>query len=1469
MILVFTVIIFSLQFKSVQTYAAKKAAGYLSKELNTTISIKSLYIKPFKSIVLEDLLVLDLDKDTLLNTPKFLVDINQFSLKKRILDVNTVQINNGNIYLKTNKDNTSNLDFIINYFDSGSPKKPKKTKDPFKIEFERVILNNLNFKYKNLKFQDTIKSGVNFEDLELTNLNGIFEGLDTKDHLVKTQIKNLGFREKSGFILRNLTAATTIDSNAIELKNLTLETNKSKLGDYVKLSFNSYKDFKDYIHKVRMKVNFKSSYLASSDIAFFASDLSKMKLDIDIDGAVSGTVDDIKARKISIKVGKATYIKGDLALKGLPIISETFIDMKIEMAGTNKQDLDEILGNSTGSKIKVIPDIVSKFGDVNFNGNFTGFQNDFVAYGEFKTKLGRLVSDVNMKIDKNGVPSYTGNVKTFDFDIGSLIDEPLLNRITSTLNIKGRGIELNSLYESLEGNVNYLDFNGYRYTNVKVDGIFEKKNFNGNLDINDPNVKLNFTGGVNLNPELPVFNFKANVRGAKLKTLQVYKDSLMVDADLSANFSGKNLNNIQGDFLISKIKLTNLRGSYTVDSVQLKATGIGIDRNLNIKSDILDASITGQYDLNTIANYYQAIAKTYVPSIKVKNAQHNTQIFQFNLRVKKFEPIAELIDPSLSIPEQAILIGNFDSRNNTATLNGFIKKLKYDNITANDIIIDESTTPTELQAVITSGQILLNDSLFLKDLNISNIIRNDSLALNVKLSNIDENNQLDLNGLVEFGDIYNISILPSIVKINNEEWKIQDKVQINFKEGKTEISNFELSNGPQMLTLNGILSADKSDLLKVGFKNFNLLTANPFTRNFGVILAGNLNGNTSIYGVFKSPKISDNITIDSLVLNNNLIGNLRDTSSYNGELKHINIYTKVENFGKESLSATGLVDLATKQLDVDIDLDRSKLAIIEPFVNKLVSNLKGELSADLKVTGPFEKPNIDGSISFDKGQLTVNYLKTPITLNDKLIVENSIIKLDGVRLVDPDGHYAIANGLVDLNNINDPYIDAELEADNFMALNTTSRDNSIYFGKAYATGRFTFRGPTSAMDIDINAKTEKGTVFNLPLNSSETVSEKDFIRFVSKDSLQNVKKQNFEGLTLNFKLLIDPNTTANIYTVIGNLSGKGNAELELNINSLGDFEMKGDYIIESGNFDFTAQEVINKRFTIRQGGTIRWTGDPTGAQINLKAIYALRANLTDLYTAANREATTNANASLLTEVEMGLSGSLLQPDIKLDIFFPANPAVKEEFQVYFSDQQNREVQAVSLIVRRSFAPGTGKEAIGKQLTSGIENTAQELFFNQFNNILSSLNLNFVDINVRSFSEANATFNFFNDRIVINAGIVDNRTTNSFTPLDLNSKAIGREVEILGLIKKDGTLVGKLANKPPTQQNIFANPGIDQNANVTSFGIIYTQQFDNFKEFLDKISGKYKKDQRRKLTDPIVPRLVPTISPTELKKQKPK
>ena len=124
--------------------------------------------------------------------------------------------------------------------------------------------------------------------------------------------QDLTLHEKSGFYLKNLSALASIDTNAIELQNLLLVTGRTRLTDYFQMKFNKFKDFNNYVDKVYMKANFKGSQISSHVIAFFAPELNNMKLDINIDGKITGYVNDLKARKLAIKAGNATYIKGCL-----------------------------------------------------------------------------------------------------------------------------------------------------------------------------------------------------------------------------------------------------------------------------------------------------------------------------------------------------------------------------------------------------------------------------------------------------------------------------------------------------------------------------------------------------------------------------------------------------------------------------------------------------------------------------------------------------------------------------------------------------------------------------------------------------------------------------------------------------------------------------------------------------------------------------------------------------------------------------------------------------------------------------------------------------------------------------------------------------------------------------------------------------------------------------------------------------
>jgi hypothetical protein len=1471
LLLFVSIVLILFQYKPVQTWAAKKATAYLSKELKTTVDIKSLYIVPFKSVVLEDFYVLDKQQDTLLSTPKLAVELSGFSIfssiKKRVIDFKSIQLDNGTFYLKKQKDSTTNLKFIIDYFNSGGGDTTKKpSTKPWTLNFDKIAVNNFHFKYKN-KLRTAVISGVNFDDLDVKHFSIVVRNMDLKNHLFKANVTGLTLQEQSGFKVNNFNANATIDTTQILLQNLDIITPNSKVRNFFRMKFKSFDDFDDFENKVTMDADIKTSHLSSKDVAYFTPSLGKINFELGVDGRIRGMVNNLKAKNLTVTAAQATFVKGDFNLTGLPDWENTFLALKFDQVATNKKDLDYLYKNFTGKPTAKLPAIVGKFGNVNFSGRFTGLQNDFVAFGTFKTRLGRFDPDINLKINKKGVPSYSGKLTATNFDLGTLLDDKTLGRTTLSGNLSGSGDDLKTLAVKGNANIKYIGFKGYNYTNLVTSGTFIRKVAAGKLSINDKNINLSIAGSVNLNPKLPIFDFTGNVDNARLRELKLIKDTVTVTTQMNTNFSGNNLENLDGHILLTCIRITDPRKSYVVDTVAINASGKGDARTISLHSDVADGSIKGSFNLATLPSYFKTIAKKYIPSLKTEITAPKPQNFDFNLTLKNLDPVLAIFRPDLKIPDQGTFVGKFNSYDKTATLSGFIKTIKLGKIVFHDFIIDESTSDDMLSLNASLNRIDLTDSLYIKNINIANFLKNDSLNFNVKLSDKDATNQLDLYGLVEFGrdTTAKLKLLPSDVVLEHQKWKIQDQVRIRLLDGKTQVSGFELSNGVQKVKINGFISDNPADELKLTFQKFNMATLNQLTKASGVLLKGALNGDVVFTSVIKKPGVDANLTIDSLTMNKTLIGDVKIKSKLDNQREQADVKINITHQGLETLNLAGVYTLghdAGDNLDFDVKMDHTEAIIFEPFVKGLVSDLKGTVSANLKLSGSPKNPELNGDLTLNNTGVTVDYLKTAYTVTHKLSVNNSVIGIDNMVLKDFRGGTGTANGKVDLTNISNPYIDITLEAKNLLALNSTFKDNHLYYGTAYGTGTFKFNGPVDNMKIDITASTEAGTIFNIPLNTSSTAADYDFIKFVDHNDTTRkatTKVNAFNGVTLNFDLTIDEKTIVRISTDYGVLEGTGQARnLKLNINSLGDFEMFGDFLITSGKFEFTAKDFISKNFVVSQGGTIRWTGNPSNAEINLKALYEVRTDIAPLYNAAGLTSPYGAK-QVLVQAELLITKSLIQPNIDFNFNFPVDPSIKDDLNTYLADNNNRSQQALSIIVRRAFASGTGSN-ITNQVVGTASQAVSEFAFNKLNSFISQSNIKNVDFNIRSFSDASLGVRLFNDRLLLNGSlysingssdIFNNRTT-------LFNSALNKDFEIQYLIRKDGNLRGRYSYRAlnsTTLNSINDQLGVQY---VNGVGLVYQRDFDSFGEFIRNI---FRQSRRDKPPTTPLPIPAPTIAPT--------
>ena len=149
-----------------------------------------------------------------------------------------------------------------------------------------------------------------------------------------------------------------------------------------------------------MEADFKDAVIHSDDIAYFAPSLKDWNKDLRIRGRASGSVDNLSARNVVIEAGKDSYLTGSLSLKGLPDIEQTYIDFTATDFRTTYPDA------VTLTRYKDIDQPrLQELGYLKFKGFLQASSVTFNLWNH-STKLGTVLSDVNMKLPEIGPSSF-------------------------------------------------------------------------------------------------------------------------------------------------------------------------------------------------------------------------------------------------------------------------------------------------------------------------------------------------------------------------------------------------------------------------------------------------------------------------------------------------------------------------------------------------------------------------------------------------------------------------------------------------------------------------------------------------------------------------------------------------------------------------------------------------------------------------------------------------------------------------------------------------------------------------------------------------------------------------------------------------------------------------------------------------------------------------------------------------------
>jgi len=1453
-----------IQIPVVQNYAVSKTLQWIGTKIGTELHFSSVRITTFNHIRFNDLYIADQAGDTLLYAKKtraVMPAIFSFIFKKDPITrpLKKLEFEESVINFSIDSTQTINFQFILDYIIAGK----KSEKKGGTIKIGRISLSDSRFTLT--AFNSPVDTmGIDFGRMRLNKLNCNVRDLEIRGDTIALHIRPVSFVEASGFNLQSMSADMELCGTYLHFLNLKINTPQSAIeADRINMDFSDYKDFSpdSLFEKIIFEIAINEGSIDFFDIGFFVDLFNNYSQKINFEGLLKGPLSNLKGKKLILEWGSSSQLSGDFDLKGLPDIQQTFLYFKMNHLLTTRDDIVSI--HLPGNNKLELPEFLKSLKEINYQGNFTGFFDDFVAHGKLSTNLGTVFTDLMFTPDTSNTISISGRVSTENFQIGKMLNSELIRDITMDMAITGTYSKSNPLIANLNGDITKLTFKEYPYQNIHIDGILSNKRFDGKINVDDPNLIMEFQGLIDMVADLPKYHFRANIIDANLSALNISDADPEYHASFlfKANATGKNLDDINGEF-----NLLNSLFSKTDKQIQIYDLN-AIVRNdaeaneLIVRSDILDADIIGKYTISQLKDDFVLFFSRYIPAVfeeqlvGIDNLINSN--FDFDINFKRTQPFFEFFFPNYLIGESSTLKGTYRPENmDQISLTFITPELKVSNNSLKGLVVNIDSDDSTVYATLGSQFFNISQRFDLENFTLeSSIIKND-IAFTTRWLNWDTTlNKGSISGHVLFHEKSNnklISILcnPSSITVNDSIWKINNYV-VNLDTAGISIENLRIEHRDQYMVANGKISDLPGDTLHFSFNNFDLANLNFFTQKQNIEFSGLLNGSGNLTGIKSNPLFFSSLEIENLVFNGEEFGNCTIQSLWDNRKESLNIYAEAQRGLLTMLKVKGdFYPTRNGRMDFDITLSKLKANILNPFTKGIFSDFHGLISGDLKLTGSKDNPSLSGNLKLLKNAFMVDYLKTRYNLTTEVEIINNNFILNNIEIFDQEGNYGVLNGMVRTEYLKDITLNLGINIYNLLCLDTKVTDNEMFYGTAHATGSVKIRGAPSTLSFDIEAETNKNTHLFIPLSQSTEVLEYNYISFTRTDTADNetdpheiVQKVSLAGLQMNFNLKVTPDAEVQIIfdpTMGDIIKARGTGEIVMSINTLGTFNMVGEYAIEKGEYLFTLQNIINKRLKIDEGSNMRWTGDPLDAVVDITAVYRTKASPLELYSE-------EAQNRVTVDCRIFLTGNLMSPNIRYDIYLPfSDEETRNRVNSKIQSEEELNKQFLSLLVMNRFIPSTDNTNQSNEGYMAGVNNASELLSNQFSNWLSQISNDFDlgftyrpgDIITSNEVEVAMSTQLLNNRLTINGSV------------DMNNG----QAENSGKIVGDVDLDYKINDKGKTRLHAYnhSNEGIlnEQSPYTQGVGILYKEEFNSFGELLKlywtTLTGKRKKAKPEEL-----------------------
>ncbi len=1453
-----------------QTFSARLATNILTQYTGYRFSINALKLSWANGIEAGGLVLFDHHDNPMIKIKQLKLKPvypanNVFGVIAKSVEMDSLDFRLGTY---RGEDELNLVRFINSLSDSTAP--PSSTNKPFKLRVGSIALNRSHFQLFNLN--DTLGNGkaMDYSNMDFSAINLKIKHFRLVDDSLNFVIENLSTCEKSGLTAKNLAMNFVLSGTTIRGENLKGQLNHSVLDADFQMNYRNWSQLDQILDSVQMKGDFRNTKLYLSDLGYFSDVMFPMKDTLVFSGSIAGTIENFKANNMKIALGKGTNIEGDFTISKVVEYKKTQIAANLQNLTANLCDIRAFLLPS-GDALPV-PENLNCNDVIQLNGKFNGNYFDFNSNLTLKIDDAPLAADINFKYIDGDTLYFSTSLMGKELALGHLFG---LKSIIGKGDIKGTVDGHGKDFEDVTVNANItsenLELLHYTYDSIIFVGKYHKNDINGILTCNDKNLILKANSNLNLSGK-GNYNAHVDVDRANLKNIGLLNSdfSFTTNADLSVR--GNDIENLVANLNFDSTNLKFADSTYFVNSISIKKHNIEHAKTISIKSDYLDVGLSGQYKLLNLKNDVLSLLNSYfLVDDAADKSNDSINYLHLTATIKNDKLLKDRFLKGFTLENNSNLSADVNFVNNKVDLNFTSAFMAYQNIRFKNNNLSVKTSGDKLIMQMDVSHLILKDSTHSDKERVvmDSVVLNASAMDNMLDFGLNWNNtdttHLD-NGSIK-GYFYQQDSLSELtfdkakVYIADTLWSLDQNNKIIFDKSGIHFQNINLTGGTSKLSIQGEVPKVNGDSLTVKFNHWDLSFFDALTKNAGFNFDGFINGIFEVSIYKDNPAVMSDLTIKDFGLNNVRLGEARLMNTWNNIDNSVFVKAQIIRKGNAGTGKIFSLDgfyypfKGDSSLQLTADFNRLNIALLNPLLSDLFHGIEGKGKGHLNISGTLAKPVITGKTELDRASLIVNYLNTRYSFSNYLEFKKNEISFDNIVVYDTLGNKGVVTGKLKHDYFSDFSYDIKVNTDKLLFVNTNRKMNELYYGSAIVSGVIHLWGDPGSIHLNADATTVQGTDLNIPLDYVYDVSDNEYIQFVpppvdssliKKEKKPVTKEQQLKletagqslGYDIKLNANVNPKAKVNIYlpSELGRIESQGDGLLKIDANSDGTFSMIGDYIIKKGYFHFTFKNLVSKRFDLVEGGKISWTGDPTGANLNIRGLYKVKTNVSSLGVVIDSTASYKNKVDVYCYIS--LTNKLLNPTIKFSIDIPdADPDLKRTIFANL-DTTNAAIvneQVISLLVLGTFSfSNAGNVSLA---TSGYS-----ILTNQLSSMLSQMSDKFdIGVNYRpgdavsqeEFEVALST-QLFNDRLSIsgNFGMTYDRSQG-------NASNIVGDVDITYKLTEDGRWLLKAYNHSNVNSWYYYNNYDKISPYTQGVGVAYKKEFNNISELFTNNRKKKK------------------------------